>query len=91
MTARQGDDALKAFRAALDAADAQCEATIAQAHRTIAVARQIRDAAALLAAARYQRVLDDQATPGCLHAVEDAPQGVEGCCAPVAAMAGAAL
>jgi hypothetical protein len=94
MTAEKVSAALKAYSAALDAADAQMTATIAQAQRTIAEAQRWRDAAALLAMATCQKVLDAECEPGirmtvsvspcAAHEPEDAPAGVVGCCAQVA-------
>jgi hypothetical protein len=74
--------ALRDYEAGIDAANAALEATMAQAFRAIREARRARDAAAMLADARCLKALD----AGCAHdRIEDAPDGIIGCCAPAGA------
>jgi uncharacterized protein YgbK (DUF1537 family) len=92
MTESQVHAALKAWREALDAADALMAKTIAQATVTITEARRARDAAVLLATSRAQRILDAEDGDAritvalldteCVHdRMEDGAAGISGCCA----------
>jgi hypothetical protein len=92
MTAETVSAALKAYREAIAAAERELARTRAQSRATAA--------AVMLAAARLQRALDEEVPRAarlmpasvrtCLHdRIEDAPDGIVGCCARVPAMAGA--
>jgi hypothetical protein len=86
MSAGRISVALKRYREAIEAAELQLERTRAEHLRAIAVAERCRDAAVLLAEARYLKVLDAERDT-CTHdRIEDGAAGVIGCCAaPVAA------
>lgn len=100
MTAGQVSAALKAYRKALDAADLQLARVRAQLAVTLAEAeRSRRDAAVLLAEARYPKALDAEGSPAAhvtapatctAHDREDSPFGVEGCACAAMAPAGPA-
>jgi hypothetical protein len=76
MTAARTLADLRAYRQALDAAEAQCRLAVAAAERARAEALRTRDAMVLLAEARYLRARDSQ----CSHdLLEDAPFGIIGC------------
>lgn len=99
MTTQTEPVALRRYREAIAAAEAQLGRVRAQLAVTLAEAVRGRDAAVLLAEARYLKALDAEGSPAAhvtapatctAHDREDSPFGVEGCACAAMAPAGPA-